>query len=161
MTNQTITPDPVVLTVKGHSPKVIARGGFNLATVMDAIAAKLVADGVVKTAYGYPVPLPTVPCAFVGYPTKIDYNVTMGGGGNGVHVLLPIFFAVGKVIDKTSRDQLSLVIDVQGASAIKASMDGTLGGSVASCVCDGAEITIEKIGEVDYLAAKFELDFYA
>lgn len=131
---------------------------FVLSTVMDAIAAELIADGVTARAHAYPIPNPIPPCAIVGYPTKLDYDFTFHALGTAgkIEALFPIWFVVGRVLDKDARDKLSAVIT--GATGIKESLDGNLGLTVDTAdVIDCQVETISIAGE-DYLTARFELE---
>lgn len=155
-----IKPGSATLVLTPKTPIAAARGRFNMSTIMDAIAATMVSQNIAKTAYGYPIPNPTIPCAFVGYPTEVDW-ITISGGG-GAHAKFPLFFLVGNVLEKNSRDALSLVID--GANSVKQSLEGNLGGVISSMIVDGSpDVAIETIiiGDVEYLTAKFILDVFA
>lgn len=129
-------------------------GVFNLADIMDAIADTLVDAGVTDRAYPYPVQTVNVPCAVVGYPSKVTLDITFKEGGD--EATFPVWFVVGDVMKKESRDALSAVLT--GAGSIKAALDGDLGGVVSSA--RAVDIVIEQItiGGSDYLAAKIDLD---
>lgn len=131
---------------------------FNLATVMDAIAAELIADGVTARASAYPIPNPTPPCAIVGYPTKIDYDMTAHANATTgkLEFEFPVWFLVGRVLDKDARDRLSAVIT--GAPGIKEALDGNLGGTVDFSTVTDCQVETLTIGDVDYLAARFTLE---
>jgi|SRR6185312_3800760 len=132
---------------------------FVLSTVMDAIAAELVADvGATFRVSAYPIPNPTPPHAIVGYPTKFDYDYTFHAlATTGViEATFPIWYVVGRVLDKTSRDALSAVIT--GAPGIAEALGGTLGGTVHSANVSDMQVETVTIADVDYLAARFDLD---
>lgn len=130
---------------------------FVLSTVIDAIAAELIADGVTTRASGYPISNPTPPCAIVGYPTKLDFDMTFHALGTTgkVDATFPVWFVVGKVMDKGARDALSAVIT--GAPGIKESLDGNLAGSVDICNVDDAQVQALTIADVEYLAVRFDV----
>ena len=130
---------------------------FVLSTVMDAIAAELIADGVTARASGYPISNPTPPCAIVGYPTKLDFDFTFHALGTTgkVDATFPVWFVVGRVIDKAARDALSAVIT--GASGIKESLDGNLAASVDFCNVVDCQVQALTIADVEYLAARFDV----
>lgn len=131
---------------------------FDLSAIMDAIAAELIADGVTARAYGYPIPNPTPPCAIVGYPTKLDYDFTFHALGTTgkIEALFPVWFVVGRVLDKAARDALSAVIT--GAPGIKESLDGNLAGAVDTANVMDCQVETLTIADVDYLAARFDLE---
>lgn len=128
---------------------------FDLATVMDAIAAKLIADGVTTNAYGYPTAQMTVPCAVVGWPTNINFDMTFKRGADTIE--FPIFFLVGGMLEKNARNGLSKVIT--GAIGIKKSLDSNLSGAISSGhVKDCVVETFTMADGTEYLAAKFTFE---
>lgn len=135
---------------------------FVLATVMDAIAAEMSTDMVAGTrTYAFPVSNPTPPCAIVGYPTKLDYDLTFHASGTTgkIAATFPVWFVVGKVLDKAARDRLSAVIT--GAPGIKESLDGNLASTVDICSVIDCVIETLTISDVDYLAARFDVEVTA
>lgn len=124
-----------------------------LSTVMDAIASTAIAQGVTTRAYAYPAPNPIAPCMIVGYP-RITFDYTFKRGAD--EATFPIWFVVGKVIDKSARDQLSLIIT--GATGVKDKLDGDLTGAVQTCRVEGGDIEVVNIAGVEWLAFKFTLD---
>lgn len=131
---------------------------FVLSTVMDALAQELINDGVTARAFGYPLPNPTPPCAIVGYPTKLDFDLTFHALGTTgkVKLAIPVWFVVGKVLDKSARDALSAVLT--GALGIKESLDGNLAGHVDYANVIDCLVEVLTISGVEYLTAKFEVE---
>lgn len=129
---------------------------------MDGIAAYAVSQGVTTRAYGYPIPDPTPPCLIVGYPTKLDFDFTFHAAGTAgvVEATFPLWFVVGLVVDKSSRDALSAIIT--GATGIKNLLDGSMGGTFLQTarVVD-CKIQTTTIAATEYLAALFDLDVIA
>lgn len=128
---------------------------FNLAAIMDAIAVQLLT--VTDRAYAWPVPDANVPCAVVGYPTNIDFDMTMGRGAD--EATFPVFFLVGATVDLAARDALSVIIN--GASGIKEALDGTLGGVVDSARVTDCKVEIVNVGAIPFLSAVFTLEVVA
>lgn len=97
----------------------------------------------------------------VGYPTTLDYDLTFHAGGTTgkISAVFPVWYVVGKVIDKDARDKLSAVIT--GAPGIKESLDGNLAGAVDIANVKDVKVEELPIGEVPYLAARFELEVTA
>lgn len=135
---------------------------LNVAAVMDAIAATLVAQSVTTTAntYAFPVPSFTPPCAIVGYPAKgaIDLDRTFKRGG--VEATFPVWMVVGKALDLSARNALSAAID-GGATTVKTALEsggGTLGSVVASTqvMSPDVEVISDTLG-TEYLAARFDV----
>ena len=132
---------------------------FVLSTVMDAIAAELVTDiGATFRVSAYPVGSPNPPQAIVGYPSKLDYDYTFHalGSTGKISATFPIWYVVGQVLDKTSRDALSAVLT--GAPGIAESLGGTLGGTVDVANVSDCQVETVTIGDVDYLSARFDLE---
>ncbi len=129
---------------------------------MDAIAAEMVTDMVAGTrTYGYPVPDPVPPCAIVGYPTKLDYDYTFHANATTgtVEATFPVWFVVARVLDKGARDALSAVIT--GAPGVKESLDGNLAGAVQICTVVDCQVEPITISDVEYLAARFDVQVVA
>lgn len=101
---------------------VVTSGPVQLAALMDAIKAK-VPDAATKRVYAWPVEDAAPPCAIVSYPdSAIDFDLTMGRGAD--RLTIPVFFLVGKAVERTARDALSAILT--GASGIKTAIDGDL-----------------------------------
>jgi hypothetical protein len=127
---------------------------INLAAVMDAIKNTAVSQGVIARAYEYPIPDPTPPCLIVGWPTKLDFDLTFKRGAD--EATFPVWFLVSKVMDRQARNALSAIIT--GATGIKDKLDGNLGGVVQSATVVNCKVTALTITGIDYLAAEFEMD---
>lgn len=135
---------------------------FDLSATMDGIAAYAVTQGVTTRAYGWPTPTVTPPCMLVGYPTKLDFDMTFHAAGTVgfIEATFPLWFVVGLVIEKSSRDSLSAIIS--GATGIGNLLDGAMGGTFLS-TARVVDVKLETlmIGAVEYLAARFDLDVIA
>lgn len=127
---------------------------FNLSTIMDAIANTAKAANIVTTAFPYPPASIAGQCLVVGYPEDISFDVTFRGGSH--KLTIPVWYIVGRGIDKSSRDALSAIIS--GVKGTKEALDGNLGGAVQTCtVTDCKVVPALGIGAVEYLAAEFTL----
>jgi hypothetical protein len=133
---------------------------FDLSAIMDAIAVRAGAALPTGTRmYAYPAADIAVPALVVAYPEdQIDFDITYGDGLN--HAVFPVYVAVGQANDKAARDAISKYISSDGQRAIKAALDGTLGGVVQSAAVEGCTIAQLAIGALEYLAARFDLDVY-
>jgi hypothetical protein len=128
-----------------------------LSTVMDAIAARIVAVGVTKRAYGWPNTAAMPISAIVSYPEDdIEFDVTFGRGSD--RAVFPVFIICGGVHDRSSRDVVSGYIT--GATGIKDALDGTLGGVVQTARVTGCQVDTITLSGVEYLAAKLLLEVY-
>lgn len=148
--------------IQAHYQAFLALSGFDLTSCMDGIAAYAMSQGVTTRAYGYPHPSPTPPCLVVGYPTRLDFDLTFHTSGTvgRVMALFPLRFIVGLVVDKASRDALSVIIS--GAAGIKNLLDGSMGGSFLQ-TARVVDLRIEEstIGDARYLDALFDLEVIA
>ena len=129
---------------------------LDLAAVMDAVAARLLASGAIGRAYAWPIPEVSPPCAVVGYPAEIPFDLTFGGGQE---FEIPVYLLVGAAADRDTRAALSAAI--AGASAVKAALDGTLAGTVSDARVTSAKVTTVAVGLVDYLSVVFALEVMA
>lgn len=129
-------------------------GAINLVATMDGIHDTLISGGVTKRAYAYPVDAAVVPCAIVGYPTSLTFDMTFQRGSDTA--VFPIWFLVGKVAQLASRKALSAILT--GATGIKDKLDGTLGGVVQAARVTDCTVETVQLGAISYLAARFDLE---
>jgi hypothetical protein len=128
---------------------------IDMAGTMDALAAKVPTTAAYRV-FAWPVEDVTPPCVVVGYPTSIDFDLTMDRGSD--MAVFPVWYVVGKVAGKQARDALSAIIT--GAAGIKNALDGplTVGSSTADVrVTDCTPETIT-VAAVPYLAARFDCE---
>lgn len=128
---------------------------MNLGAIMDAVADGLTGAGVVSRAYAYPKESVDPPAAVVGYPAEIDYDAAMRDGTHRITV--PVWLVIGKVVDRTTRDRVSALVD---QDEVKAALDGDLDGTVQSCRVTAATIEAVAVAGVEYLGIRFDLDIY-
>jgi hypothetical protein len=126
---------------------------LDLAAVMDAIAAQLTGAGVTGRAYAWPVAEVSPPCAIVGYPAAIPFDLTFGGGAE---FEIPVYLLVGPSADRDTRAALSGAIT--GASAVKAALDGSLSGTVSDARVASAKVESVRVGLIDFLSVVFALE---
>ena len=129
---------------------------FSLAATMDAIAAQLLSAGVTARAYAWPRAEVSPPCAIVGYPAEIPFDLTFGGGQE---FEIPVYLLVGPVADRETRDALSAALG--SAGAVKAALDGSLSGTVSDARVSRARVETVPVGLVDFLSVAFTLEVLA
>ena len=129
----------------------------DLGAVMDAISTTITAGGLAPRAYPYPAETISVPCAVVGYPERIDFDVTYQRGAD--QATLPVYFVVGRASEASARTALSAVI--ADASSIKSALDGNLGGAVDSCRVLDMRVLSLTVAGIDYLAGVFDTEVVA
>lgn len=130
---------------------------IEISTVMDAIATAITEAELAPRAYGWPVESASVPCAVVGYPTDLDFDMTFQDGSD--RAVFPIYFLVGKGTDASARDALSAVI--AGATNIKNTLDGDVGGTVQTARVTDCRVEEVSVASVPYLSATFMIEVYS
>ena len=128
-------------------------GQSKMSRCMDGLAG--LCSELVDNAYPWPVPSITVPCVVVGYPTKVDFDMTFQRGADTFE--FPLWYVVGLTNSKDARDALSDVLS--DAVSVKAMLDGAHAfGDVRVTDATVAEITI---ASVTYLSVKFNAEVFS
>lgn len=106
--------------------------------------------------YRWPPGKVSTPAAVVSYPTEANYQVTYGRGVNTLSI--PLVLALGKPIDRSTRDAMSVYLSGSGPAAIAALLDAWDWQSCSDVTAKGAVVDVVRIGAIDYLSALFTLD---
>lgn len=130
---------------------------INLAAVMDAIADTITGAGVMDRAYAWPAETVSAPCAVVGYPGDIEFDVAYNRASD--QATFPVWLIVGKASDRSARDAVSALIT--GATGIKEAIDGTLGGAVQTARLTTLRVEEVTVNGVAYLAAVAQIEVYS
>lgn len=126
-----------------------------LGTVMDEVGTALGTISGLRV-YDFPADQISPPAAVLAYPDQVTYDGTYGRGMD--RLTIPVLVMVGKVEDRTARDNLVPYADGSGSKSIKAAVEaGTY------TACDTVRVTqvtfdVVTVGGVDYAAALFDLD---
>lgn len=133
---------------------------LDLAAVMQACADELLAADVVTRGYGWPAGAVQPPCAVVGYPEEggVEFDATFGRGSD--KAVIPVWIVAGATHDRTTRDVLSAYVG-DGARSVKSALEPDLGGVVQTARVTDCQIEPIKIGAVDYMAARFDVEIYS
>jgi len=124
----------------------------SMAVCMDGLAGLVETANLAENVYAWPAESVTPPCAVVGYPSDITFDLTFNRGGD--QWVFPLWFVVGKSSSPDSRDALSDVLS--DAVSIKSTLDGLQTfGDVRVTDAKIAEITI---AAVTYIAAQFDCE---
>ena len=128
----------------------------DMAGVMDAIATAITDAGVTGRVYAYPAGAVSPPCAVVGYPETIDFDMSFVRGAD--EATFPVYFIVGKVVERAARDKLSTI--VAGAAGIKGALEKEpfLDGSAQTLRVTDMKVQTVTISAIDYLSAKFSVE---
>jgi hypothetical protein len=129
---------------------------LDLNTIMDAIGTALSTITGLRV-YDFTAGSQAPPAASVGLPPDVEYDFTKGRGSD--RVVVPVTVLVGKVSDRTARDELSAYLAGSGAKSIKAKLDGNLGGAAQTVRVTGASTQIVTMTQgVEYLGATFDVE---
>jgi hypothetical protein len=128
---------------------------MNLGAVMQAISARL---GTVSglRCFAYPEATLTPPGAIVLYPENIAFDETYGRGMD--RMKLPLLVVVGKVSDRSARDQMGAYCDGSGARSVKQVLESGTYTDFDTVVVLDVKFDVATIATTDYLAAIFTLD---
>ena len=106
-----------------------------------------------STVYPFPPPGIATPAIVIGYPEVIDLQTTFGRGSDTLEI--PVWFVVAdQGVTAQARDALSAVLGAGQTIAGVLSSVSAWGTSN----CGGARIEPLKVGGIDYLAVKFDVE---
>jgi hypothetical protein len=128
---------------------------LDLNALMDAVGVALAGITGLRV-FDFQADAATPPAAIVGMPSEVAYDFTKGRGSD--HVTIPVTVLVGRVVDRSARDDLSAYVAGAGSKSVKATLDGNLSGAVQTCRVSAARIEVVQLGAVDYLGATFDLE---
>lgn len=132
---------------------------MDLAEVMDAIADRLkTITGPPLRCFAYPPGTLTPPAAVVAYPDTYTFDATYGRGMD--RMSLPVVLVVGKVSDRSARNQLAEYCAGEGARSVKAVLesDEDSYGVFDTVRVEDIDFDVATIGGTDYISAVFTLD---
>lgn len=127
-------------------------GALDMSGTMDALAAAI-PDGATMRKHPYPMDAVEPPCAVVGYPTSIQFDMTFGRGAD--EATFPVWFFVGVASTLAARDACSDVL--AGAKDIKAALEAATG-PFSSVHVTEAEVEGQKVGDITYLSVRFDCE---
>jgi len=131
--------------------------GTQLSRVMDGLAALITTGAFVDNVYAWPSKLVSVPCAVVGYPTSIVFDLTFqGSASTQVHntYLVPVWFLVRDTATKDARDALSNILS--DSASVKKALDGDQAfGSVRVTDAVVEQVAVEAI---TYVGVRFDVE---
>jgi hypothetical protein len=107
-------------------------------------------------AYDSPPGTVNAPAAIVGYPTTYTFDATYGRGMDTFS--LPVIVVVGGVFARGTRERLGEYLAGAGAKSIKGVVESGLYSAFDVVRVASAEIETVMLGDVEYLAAIFNLD---
>lgn len=128
---------------------------MNLASVMDDVGSALgTIDGL--RVFAFWADRVTPPWAIVELPEKVDYDATMGRGGD--RLSLKVMVGVARTDARTGRDAIAVYADGSGASSAKAAIEAHAATAYDSARVQSADFGMVTVAAVEYLAATFTVD---
>lgn len=129
---------------------------LNLSAVMDALAAALVAGGVVRHAHAWPTEAIKTGDAVVGYPERVDFDLTFARGADTA--VFPVWIICGLPQDKATREAVSALIT--SAAAVKTVLEAAAPGSAYASlqVTECYPEPYQPIGRPEQMAVRFDVD---
>jgi len=128
---------------------------MNVAAVMQAVADRLdtIAD---LRCFAYPEAALSPPGAVVLYPERIAFDETYQRGMD--RITLPVLLVVGKVSDRSARDQIGAYCDGSGAASVKQVVESGTYTAFDVVTVTSVDFDVVTLAGTDYLAANFTLD---
>lgn len=130
---------------------------MNVATV----AAELAADfsGVTGLrVYPYPPDGLAAPALIVGYPDTIEFDQTMGRGGD--LITFPVYLVVDRNWDRASAEQFAAYTAGSGASSVKALIEAGSHTAFGAARVRSCSFSVIAVAGVEYWVATFLVDIY-
>ena len=116
-----------------------------LKDVMDGLAGLITGY---DNVYPWPAPSVSVPCAVVGYPETIDFDMVYQRGGD--RMVFPVWLIVGKSDSLDARDRLSDALT--GVASLKEALDGQQ--TFGSVRCGRAEVASITVSGIEHVGIK-------
>lgn len=129
---------------------------MDLSDVMDEVGDLLDTIAGLRVFRYPPDKPPHPPAAIVSYP-DLEFDATYGRGMD--RMTLPVFLLVGKVSDRSTRDNVTKWVTGSGADSVKAVLEaGAPYTAFDTLRVMDAEFDPYRIGAVDYLSARLNID---
>lgn len=129
---------------------------MNLANVMDELGSALTDIEGLRVYPYWNAGTISPPCAVVGWPDPITFDMTMARGAD--RQTMPIHILVGKVDARTARDLLAQYIDGSGTTSLKEAIESYEATSYDSARVMQGTVGVIQVGAVDYLSVTFDVD---
>jgi hypothetical protein len=124
----------------------------NLAAVMAEVAGKLSTLTGLRI-YSYPPDLAPPPCAVVGYPNSITFDVAAGRGVDRME--LPVYLLVDRNWDRATTGKLSEYTAGAGASSFKQLLQAKPHTAFSTARVASVTLSVITVAGVDLWAATF------
>lgn len=133
---------------------------INVSTVMDGLGVRLATISGLRVFDFVPDSF-SPPAAIISLPGTVEYDLTMARGAD--RGSFQVYLLVGKVSDRSARDQLAAYLAGTGSLSVKAAVEAgkTLGGAAQSTRVTSASVQVVSSAGTDFLAAVFDVDVVA
>lgn len=128
---------------------------MDLGDVMDEVATRLSTIEPLRVS-AWPVGTIQPPAAIVAYPDNYTYDETYGRGMD--RMTLPVVVIVGRPTDRSTRDAIAQYANGSGARSFKAVLEPAPHTAFHTLRVVDVELDTYQVGDIDYLAAIFNLD---
>lgn len=98
----------------------------------------------------------TPPAVIVGFPESLDYDETMGRGGD--HLQLPVIVVVARRDGRSSRNRLTKYVAGTGTDSVKAAIEAYAATAYHSARVERVEFGTATVAGVEHLSATFDVD---
>jgi hypothetical protein len=129
---------------------------MNLADVMDEVATQLDTIAGLRV-FAFPPDSLSPPSGWMAYPEEYTYDSTYGRGMDRISNL-GVVIVVGKVSDRSARDQLGEYADGSGSKSVKAVLEAGAYTAFDTIRVASVIFDVYTVASTDYLAALFTLD---
>ena len=133
----------------------------SIATIRDGLKTRLATIAGLYTHDTIPDDI-YPPAAIVGAPTRIAYDMAFRSPVS--RITIPVRVIAGRATERESQDKLDGYISADGASSVRAAIDGdpTLGGAAHSTrVVEARGYGAYEVGAVQYLGVELEIEVIA
>ena len=130
---------------------------MNVFDVAEELAA-LIDDITGLRVYPFPPDALAVPCAIIGYPDTIDFDITMKRGGD--MMTLPVYLVVDRNWDRASAEQFAGFTDSAGVQSIKQKIESATGTDYGAARVRSVSFSVISVAGLEYWVATFLVDIY-
>lgn len=130
---------------------------MNVFDVAEELAA-LIDDITGLRVYPFPPDALATPCAIIGYPETIDFDLTMKRGGDSM--VLPVYLVVDRNWDRSSAEQFGGFTASSGTKSIKAKIESATGTDYGAARVRSCSFSVISVAGLEYWVATFLVDIY-
>lgn len=130
---------------------------MNVFDVAEELAA-VIDDITGLRVYPFPPDALATPCAIIGYPDTIDFDLTMRRGGD--FMVLPVYLVVDRNWDRASAEQFGDYTDSAGTKSIKAKIESATPTDYGAARVRSCSFSVISVSGLEYWVATFLVDIY-